>query len=286
MTSFETVAIIILVILAIAIAVLKSWKNYNDDNEANDEEIKGYVFEGIKDVMSTIEVISGRTVEDTKEYVIQETTKKLTTLREESGINFNLSEGTLTELITAVIDSNFEDDINAYVKECEVCHEEDCACDEASDNIDTGEPAKEVANGDDEADICPEEEDKPAEEVVEEESIEEPFDTLKDDEGNEVDVPAGNVNAEPSETDSVEEEAVEEAAEETAVTEEPAEEPVEGETQDEVHTTEDCTCIECMTKPEIKAWAADHGIFVSSKMLKSDMIEKVKTEFEAQTATE
>lgn len=295
MTSFETVAIIVLIILAIAIVVLKSWKNYNDGNEANDEEIKGYVFEGIRDVMSTIEVISGRTVEDTKKYVTEETVKKLTKLREESGIKFNLSEGTLTELITAVIDNNFGSDIDEYVKECEICGKEDCACDEIEEdntceNTDTVEPETEEVL----------EEDEP----VNEES----FDTLKDEEGNEVEVPAGDLKDEPVEieTEPVEEviepveetpveKPVEEAVEPTEEVVDSVEDPVEETTEEEVveepageteiHTTESCTCIECMTKPQIKAWAADHDIFVSSNMLKADMIEKVKTEFEAKTAT-
>lgn len=301
MTSFETVALIVLVILALAIIILKSFKNYNDGNEANDEEIKGYVFDGIRDIMSTIEVITGRTVEDTKKYVTEETVKKLTTLREESGIKFNLSEGTLTELITAVIDNNFENDINDYVKKCEVCNEEDCICDEeacdseeASD-IDTVEPTEEIIEEDDTTtEVYPEEEDEPVEEVIEE-SVEEPFDTLKDEEGNEVEIPVGNVEdepaeieTEPSETEEViEEEPMEETTEGAPVEEDTTEEePVEESTEStEVHTTESCTCIECMTKPQIKTWAADHGIFVSSKMLKADMINKVKTEFEAQTAS-
>lgn len=295
MTSFETVAIIVLIILAIAIVILKSWKNYNDGNEANDEEIKGYVFEGIRDVMSTIEVISGRTVEDTKKYVTEETVKKLTKLREESGIKFNLSEGTLTELITAVIDNNFGSDIDEYVKECEICGKKDCACDEIEEdntceNTDTVEPETEEVL----------EEDEP----VNEES----FDTLKDEEGNEVEVPAGDLKDEPVEieTEPVEEviepveetpveKPVEEAVEPTEEVVDSVEDPVEETTEEEVveepagetevHTTESCTCIECMTKPQIKAWAADHDIFVSSNMLKADMIEKVKTEFEDKTAT-
>jgi len=331
MTSFETVAIIVLIILAIAIAITKSFKNYNDGNEANDEEIKGYVFDGIRDVMDTIEVISGRTVEDTKKYVIEETTKKLTTLREESGIKFNLSEGTLTELITAVIDNNFGNDIDQYVKACEICGQEDCTCDDveedtACENTSTVEPETDIIE---EAPVS-EPEDIPEED---EPINEEAFDTLKDEEGNEVDVPAGNLDDEPEEIDyegaeeetteevvepveesteeapveevieeapveeAVEttEEVVEEAPVEEVIEEAPVEEavetteevvePVEESTEEtDVHTTESCTCIECMTKPQIKAWAADHDIFVSSKMLKADMIEKVKTEFEAKAS--
>lgn len=263
MTSFETVALIVLIALAIATVILKSWKNHNDGNEANDEEIKGYVFDGIDDIMSTIKVISGRTVEDTKDYVVKETVKKLTTLREESGIKFNLSSGTLTELVTAVIDNNFSDAINDYVKECEACGQEDCTCDEveseeACEDIDTVEPTTEEV---------PEE--TPTEKATEEAPVEEE-DTTEE-------IPV---------EEAVEEEVADEVVEEATTEEAPVEEVIseeEPETTD-VHTTESCTCIECMTKPQIKAWAADHGIFVSSKMLKNDMIAKVKTEFEAQTA--
>ena len=274
MTSFETVAIIVLIILAIAIVITKSFKNYNDGNEANDEEIKGYVFDGIRDVMNTIEVISGRTVEDTKKYVIEETTKKLTTLREESGIKFNLSEGTLTELITAVIDNNFGSDIDEYVKECEICGQNNCTCDEIEEDT-TCENTSTVEL---ETDVIEEAPVSEPEDIPEEDEPidEEAFDTLKDEEGNEVDVPVGNLDDEPEELDYdiAEEETTEEVVE-----------PVEESTEEtDVHTTESCTCIECMTKPQIKAWAADHDIFVSSKMLKADMIEKVKTEFEAKAS--